>query len=195
MTRKSSDERQQEIVQAVLDLIAVEGTQGLTMGRIAARIGISAAALYRHFRGKLDIMHATVSSAFDRVAEELLHEAERKGKAMERLHRVFLAHLRFIDDHPGVARILFSEEVHFNAPELQRELSTRIGRLLRFIGGIIAAGVENGELSSTIDIDAAAALYLGLIQTQLLLWSVGGKQERLTSGAERLWELYRRALE
>ena len=194
MTRKSSDERQQEIVQAVLDLIAAEGTQGLTMGRIAARIGISEAALYRHFRGKLDIMHATVSSAFDRVAEELLREAGNDGGAMERLHRVFMAHLRFIEDHPGVARILFSEEVHFNAPELQRELNARIGRLLRFIGGIIAAGVKNGELSSEVDIDAAAALYLGLIQTQLILWSVGGKQGRLTSGAERLWELYRRAI-
>ncbi len=194
MTRKSSDERQQEIVQAVLDLIAAEGTQGLTMGRIAARIGISEAALYRHFRGKLDIMHATISSAFDRVAEELRREAGSEGRATERLHRVFIAHLRFIADHPGVARILFSDEVHFNAPELQRELNTRVGRLLRFIGGIIAAGVESDELSPEIDVETAAALYLGLIQTQLLLWSVGGKRKQLTSGAERLWELYERAL-
>ncbi len=194
MARKGTAERRKEIEAAVLDLIAQEGTHGLTMARIADRIGVSEAALYRHFSGKLAIIHAVISHSFDRVMEALVRAAG-SGGSMERLHRVFVAHLGYIEDHPGMARILFSDEVHFNAPELERELNTRIGQLLRFIGGIIAAGVEDGELSPAIDIDAAAALYLGLIQTQLLLWSVGGKQERLTSGAERLWELYRRALE
>ena len=193
MARKPTAERQLEIEQAVLDLIATEGTQGLTMARIAARIGVSEAALYRHFRGKIDIVYATISAAFDQVMNKLTQSAGN-GSAPTRLHRVFVAHLQFIEQHPGVARILFSDEIHFNASKLRRELNSRVGRLLLFVSDIIAAGVENDELSSTIDVEAAAALYLGLIQTQLLLWSVNEKRGRLMAGAEQLWALYARAL-
>lgn len=193
MVRKTTAERQQEIEQAVLDLIATEGIQGLTMSRIAARIGVSEAALYRHFHGKLDIVHATIAASFDRVMERLT-QAAGKGKALVRLYRVFVAQLRFVEDHPGMARILFSDEVHFNSPKLRRELDARIGRLLGFIADLLASGVESGELTPELDVHTAAALYLGLVQTQLLLWSVNGRKGRLTEGAERLWALYERAI-
>lgn len=193
MARKPTAERQVEIEQAVLDLIATEGTQGLTMARIAARIGVSEAALYRHFHGKLDIIYATIATSFDRVMNDLT-QAAGNGDATTRLHRVFVAHLQFIEDHPGMARILFSDEVHFNADKLRHELNARVEQLFQFVGGIIGAGVGNGELSSTINVDAAAALYLGLIQTQLLLWSVNERTGRLMTGAEQLWALYARAL-
>lgn len=193
MTRKPTAERQQEIEQAVLDIIAAEGIHGITMARIAARVGVSEAALYRHFRGKLDIMYATIAAVFDQVMATIV-QAAGNGRATVQLHRVFIAHLQFIEQHPGVARILFSDEIHFNAQELRRELDARVERLLKFITDLLASGVERGELSADLDADAAAALYLGLIQTQLLRWSVSGKRGRLTAGGERLWALYIHAL-
>ena len=193
MVRKSTAQRQVEIEQAVLDLIAAEGTRGITMTRIASRIGVSEAALYRHFHGKLDIIHATISDSFERVMESLTQAAGRGG-AMTRLHRVFVAQLQFIEDHPGMARILFSDEVHFNATELQRELNARVSKLLAFIADLLRAGVEEGELAADLDVAAAAALYLGLIQTQLLLWTMNGKEGKLAAGAQQLWALYARAL-
>jgi len=193
MARKPTAERQVEIEEAVLHLIATQGTQGLTMARIAAHIGVSEAALYRHFTGKLDIIHATIDASFDRVMEELI-QAAGDGDAVTRLHRVFIGQLQFIEDHPGMARILFSDEVHFNATELQRELNAHIAKLLRFIASLLRLGVKHGELPSNLDVEAASALYLGLIQTQLLLWSVNGKKERLMAGAEQIWALYVRVL-
>jgi len=193
MARKPTAQRQIEIEQAVLDLIAADGTRGITMARIAARIGVSEAALYRHFRSKLDIIHATIVASFGRVMEKLT-EAAGKGKALARLHRVFIAQLQLIEDHPGMARILFSDEVHFNAEVLRRELNAHVGSLLKFVSDIINAGIKEGELSREIEADAAAALYLGLVQTQLLLWSMKGKVGRLTTGAEDLWALYARGL-
>jgi len=194
MQRKPTAERQQEIEGAVLDLIATEGAQGLTMARIAARIGVSEAALYRHFRGKLDIIHATIAAVFDQVMNALTQAARGGGSVVTRLRRVFVVHLRFIEEHPGMAHILFSDEIHFNAPELRRELDARVKRLLGFVADLLTSGVESGELSKGLDVDAAAALYLGLIQTQLLLWSVNGKRGKLTAGADRVWTLYEGAI-
>jgi hypothetical protein len=123
-----------------------------------------------------------------------LAQAAGDGDATTRLHRVFVAQLQFIEDHPGMARILFSDEIHFNATQLQHELHARISKLLGFIAHLLSVGVRHGELSSDLNVKAAAALYLGLIQTQLLLWSVNEKTGRLMTGAEQLWALYARAL-
>jgi len=124
MSRKSSAERQQEIVQAVLSLIAEQGIQGVTMTRIADRVGITEAALYRHFRGKMEIVAATIDTTFDELYAILTVSADG-GTTCEMLKNVLTAHLRFIEKHPGMARILFSDEVHFNSPSLRKKLSQR----------------------------------------------------------------------
>ena len=70
MARKPTAQRQLEIEQAVLDLIAADGTQGITMTRIAARIGVSEAALYRHFHGKLGWTRLHQQDIVDLAAEK-----------------------------------------------------------------------------------------------------------------------------
>ena len=72
MTRKSTAERKQEIVQAVLALISKLGIHGVTMGRIADKVGITEAALYRHFDSKLGIIGATIDAAFDDLLAPVL---------------------------------------------------------------------------------------------------------------------------
>jgi AcrR family transcriptional regulator len=193
MARKSSDERRQEIVQAVLDLIAVEGIQGITMSRIAAKVGISEAALYRHFRSKLDIVHTTIGTVFDQILA-LLASAATTGDAPTDVQRVFTAHLRFIERHPGVARILFSDEIHFNNLALRNELNGRIVQLLDFIADFLSTGVAAGNLPQDLDVENAAVLYLGLIQAQVLLWTLEEKKYSLTARADRLWALYEKAI-
>jgi len=47
--------RQTQIIQASVAIIATKGIQGLTMKKIAASIGISEPAIYRHFASKNEI--------------------------------------------------------------------------------------------------------------------------------------------
>ena len=193
MTRKSSAERQQDIVQAVLSLIAESGVQGVTMARIAEQVGLTEAALYRHFKGKLAIVGATIDTAFD----ELLVTLESSGggeSILERLRDALTSHLNFIERHPGMARILFSDEVHFNSEELKQKLASRGDEVAQRIAGMFAQGKETGELDRDLDVQSAVVMYRGIVQAQVMLWT-HGKLQRLSESQEGVWTLFRRAIE
>ena len=193
MTRKSSPERKKEIVQAVLVLIAELGIQGVTMGRIADKVGITEAALYRHFDSKLSIIGATIDAAFDELLATLENSA-RGGAASEMLRSALVAHLEFIEKRPGVARILFSDEVHFNSPALQEKLAQRGGYVASHIAGLLRAGISTGELSKDLDVKSATVLYRGIVQAQVMLWAHAEKRVGLVENADGVWALYEKAI-
>lgn len=193
MTRKSSAERRQEIVQAVLVLIAELGIQGVTMGRIADKVGITEAALYRHFDSKLEIVGTTIDAAFDELLS-VLESSAPIGTASEMLRNALVAHLEFIEQRPGVARILFSDEVHFNSPHLQEKLARRGGQVAAHIAGLLRAGISTGELNVELDVKSATVLYRGIVQAQVMLWAHADKRTGLVENMGGVWALYEKAL-
>ena len=192
MTRKSTAERQQDIVQAVLSLIAELGIQGVTMARIAEQVGLTEAALYRHFKGKLAIVGATIDTAFDELLGAL--ESSESGESiLDRLREALRAHLGFIERRPGMARILFSDEVHFNSEELKQKLASRGEEVAQRIAGMLTKGMSTGELDENLDVQSAVVMYRGIVQAQVMLWT-HGKLQKLSECQEGVWTLYRRAI-
>jgi AcrR family transcriptional regulator len=64
-TRKSKAQRQREIVEVTLELVAEHGLQGATVSRIASAAGLSRGALYQHFENR----EAVLSAALELMAE------------------------------------------------------------------------------------------------------------------------------
>jgi len=56
MERQSTDIRQEQIKQAVLDIIYTDGLKNLSTRNLANRIGMSEGAIFRHFPTKQDII-------------------------------------------------------------------------------------------------------------------------------------------
>ena len=59
---KKFTERQQQIVEIAIKLIADKGIQNLTTKNLAKEIGISEPAIYRHFSSKLEILKAVITN-------------------------------------------------------------------------------------------------------------------------------------
>lgn len=66
-------DRQNQIIQESIQLIANKGIQGLTIKNISKAIGISEPAIYRHFENKDDIILAIISTMKQSTEEELSH--------------------------------------------------------------------------------------------------------------------------
>ena len=191
--RKSTEERQREIIEATLDLIAELGVQGLTTARLAERIGLSEASLYRHFDGKLDIVRHTIETIGQQLIRTLMTSAGQ-GTPSERLRRVLEAQLAFIEKRPGVPRILFSDEIHYNSEALREKLYDIMLRYSSFIENVLSEGVATGEFRDDLDLNAAAQSFLGLVQTQVLLWSLSDGRRAPTDRVEELWAMFQRGV-
>src|SRR5512139_508525 len=111
--RKPAGSRRLDIADAALKVIAEQGLARFTSKAIAREVGVSDAALFRHFATKEDI----VLAAIDRVEEILFADfPPAGGDPIERLGRFFRRRIQVIRESPGVASLVGSEQLSQAAP-------------------------------------------------------------------------------
>jgi len=197
VSRKTSKERKKEIVKATLELVGEEGLGSLRTSQIADRVGFSEAALYKHFSDKKEVLRAAIDTAGEDLMEALIGSIEGSylDDNLYKLKKAFETHMRFIRDHPGVTRLLFSEEVHVADEDLRHDLFEIITGYKNFIVGLLERAIEEGEVREDLDLDDAFTLYFGMIQSQILFWSLSGRKMSLESQVDDLWNLYIKVVE
>lgn len=95
--RKSQQERRKEILEATLQLISKYGVEGATVARIAAAVGITPGALYRHF----DSRAALIAEA-NRLANErskLWTDSSNEPDMLQRLQELGGTHAAWAEEH------------------------------------------------------------------------------------------------
>src|SRR3954452_9947246 len=95
--------RAREIVAAALGLVEEEGVGGLSMRRLAERLGIRAPSIYKHLPDKDALEAAVVSVGSERQADAV--ERAVAG-AEDQLAAVALAYCRFAQEHPHLYRLM-----------------------------------------------------------------------------------------
>ncbi len=194
-TRLPAAERRRLTVDTVIELAASESPDRITTEQIAQRMGITQGALFRHFASKEAIWEAVMGH----VAEQLLERVERAAREADgigaALQAMFMAHVRFVAEHPGVPRILFGE---LQRPEMTparhaaRMLVRHYGEHLQ---GLIRQGQARGELASSIDPATAASLFIGSIQGLVMQSLIDGDPAAMLQRAPAAYALLRRCLE
>jgi AcrR family transcriptional regulator len=119
----------QALVEATLELIAEKGPAGFTMSEAAKLAEVSAAAPYRHFTGREDLIAEVALQGYDLFAD-LLDFAWNDGqptvlRAFEAVGRAYLA---FARKHPGHYIAMFESGL---APNQTAELATAVERVNR----------------------------------------------------------------
>ncbi len=99
--------RRDEILEVARDLFLESGLEGLTMRRVARRVGISAPAIYRHFKNKNEILQHIVDQARRRFQERYFRA--RRGRSPKQRLRLAVRHyIDFALEHPHDYKIIFS---------------------------------------------------------------------------------------
>lgn len=94
--RSDGERRHRAILRAAADLASTHGLEGLTLGQLAARLGISKSGLFAHFRSKLELELATVEAAAEVFAEDVMKPASAAPPGVQRLvalSEAFLSHV------------------------------------------------------------------------------------------------------
>ncbi len=186
-TRKSADDRKAEIADAAIRLAADLGPDKLTTEKLAREVGISQAAIFRHFATKNDIWNAVAK----RIAQMMKAGAapEDGSGGAKKLHDVVMRHLRFIDRTPAIPAILFSRELHAENEKLRAFFAGVMARRQTLFSRMIAAEIEAGGFDAGLDADDAAYLILALIQGLAMRWSLDNRNFDLVEEGRRLLDL------
>ncbi len=192
---RSGEKRREEAILAVMELAAQDKPDQITTGRIARHMGLSQAALFRHFPSKESVWEAVMQWVADKLLERLDRAAAEAGTPLDRLQAMFLAHVRFVVRHPGVPRILFAELQHDRDTAPKRIARTLLQNYRQRILQHLRQAEAQGLLRQHADLDAAAVLFIGMLQGLVMQSLLQQDFQAMETMAPRLFDTYLRALE
>lgn len=186
----SREIRREQIAEAALELLARQGIKRLSVGAVARRIGVVPSAVYRHFRGKEEILSAAIERMGDRLLENVFRVTGVEENTVERLRLLMRLHIKTIREGYAGPRILFSEGIYGGGANHRAEVYRVIRRYLDRVTEVIRQGQRRGEIREELDPASAAIHFLGLIQPAATLWYFSEGKFDVTRHAERSFTLF-----
>lgn len=173
--RRSSKDRQQELINAALDIIATRGIAALSTRSLAESVGLSSGAIFRHFPS-LDALLEGVVAQVERVLETTYPPTTLPPR--ERLERFVEARSSAIGNQVGILRLFVSEQFSLALPkDGALRLSSCVEKTRKFVLDCLREGQEKGELRADIDAVALAPIVMGTMQMLALSTSHPKRRE------------------
>ena len=172
--RLSGEQRQREVVTAVLELARERGPDAITTHAIAHRMGVTQGALFRHFPDKQAIWLAVFAWIREALGARLDQATRGARSPLDAIARAFDAHLAFIAEHPGVPRVLFHELQYPAESPVRTEVRAMVGTYRRRLRSLFAQAKAQGELSKSLDVALAPLLFIGAVQGLVIQAALDG---------------------
>lgn len=180
MKSKDYTVRQIEIMEAAILRIDQCGIQELTIKNLAADIGLSEAALYRHFKSKNEIMMGLLSYFIfemkDRIAAII---SNKNSTPTEQLKEIFDSQLKTFKTKPAIVSVIFSEGIFQFNKELSDMVFAMMELMQNHISAIVKKGQEEGIYSEIIAETTISTIILGSMRMTVLKWKLSGHKLNL----------------
>ena len=127
------------VVAAALDILQAEGTSGVTMARVAEAVDASPMSLYRHVRGREELLESMLDELLERLDFDL-----PQGRAWQRNVRAWMENVRdhFLE-HPQILSLIEFEPGSYMSPPWIRACGT-------LVGPVRSAGFEGEALARAL---------------------------------------------
>lgn len=192
--RKNAEERRKEVLDVTLRLASQIGPDRITTEAIAKAVGVSQAAIFRHFPRKDDIWTAVVDWIRNQLTGRWLQADVVELSPERRLRSVVRSQLQLIHSNPGLPMILLSRELHTRNPLLRRGIVSILESFNRHLRTILEEGKNSGELSPDLDVPRAASLIIALVQGLALRWVLSDRSFDIVGEGERTLDLALRGM-
>lgn len=164
--RENTEARRKEIINAARKLIIRHGIEKLTLKRVAIEVGISEAAIYKHFKNKRDVLFGLV----DHIEENLMGDVERgradidNHKNIEIIENIFKSHMSGIEQRKGISYLIIAEIISLGDNKLNKKVMNILNRYMACIKDVIFEGIKCGEIKENLNVETAVTVYFGMIQ-------------------------------
>jgi TetR/AcrR family transcriptional regulator len=121
--------RRAQILQALASMLQTNPGQRITTAKLAAHVGVSEAALYRHFPSKARMFEGLIEfieeTLFSRINKIINEEKDTATRCQLILHLI----LGFAEKNPGITRILNGDALMGEQDRLRQRIAQLFERL------------------------------------------------------------------
>ncbi|MBL8917241.1 MAG: TetR/AcrR family transcriptional regulator [Myxococcaceae bacterium] len=160
--RRASEERQVELTDAALRLVATKGIAALTTRSLAAEVGLSTGAIFRHFASLEALLEAVVARV-EAVLDSTYPPADLPP--IERLQRFILARSNAVGNQLGILRLVLSEQFRLALSKSGSDrLTGCVEKTRSFVLVCLRDGQFSGELRDDLPAETLAPIVMGTVQ-------------------------------
>lgn len=188
-------QRQQDIVNAAISIIAEHGYKELTTKNLAQRMQLTEAALYRHFSSKHDLI-LKILDFFETISASVLSEISRKQLSpLERVHSFVMNRYRLFTANPELAKVIFSEELFRFDPEFLEHMQRITHSHAVAVISYLKDAQKQGLISSRLAPQALFRIIVGSMRFTVTQWNLCGQSFDLVKEGEKLFQTIKQLIE
>jgi TetR/AcrR family transcriptional regulator len=166
MDKANKISRKDQILQALARMLEAAPGQRITTAALAREVGVSEAALYRHFPSKARMFEGLIKFIEDTLFARITRIINEEDSAEIRCHNILLLLLTFCDKNPGMTRLLTGDALAGETERLRERIAQFFGRLEAQLKQVLREAQIRENLKTTIS---------PTVLTNLLLASVEGR--------------------
>jgi len=149
--RPKPGERRIQILQALAAMLEKPGAERVTTAALAATLGVSEAALYRHFASKAQMFEGLIEFIETSVFSLLNQIADGPHEARDKVRRMLTVLLQFADRNPGMARVMVGDALVFENDRLHQRMNLFFDKIEASLRQVLR---ESAATSATPTVDA-----------------------------------------
>jgi TetR/AcrR family transcriptional regulator len=162
--RPRPGERRLQILHTLASMLEAPGAERVTTASLAAKIGVSEAALYRHFASKAQMFEGLIDFVDQSVIGLIRQVTDREPAGSNQAARIVALLLQFAEKNPGMCRVMTGDALVLEHERLQE----RINLLFDKIEAQLRQSLKGQATDTpTADAQVAASVLVAFMQGRL----------------------------
>lgn len=168
VTTSSKPSRKQQILESLAAMLENNPGERITTAALAAAVGVSEAALYRHFPSKSKMFEGLIEFIEDTFFTRINLILSEEKTTLRRCEKVILLLLTFAERNPGLARMLTGDALTGETERLRARIAQMFDRVETQIKQILREAEIREQHQTTVPVASAAALIMAFIDGRVL---------------------------
>ena len=165
-------ERQKDTLRAAIAIIANQGYERLTTKNLATKIGVTEAALYRHFKSKREII-TMILSYFEDLSNRVLDEIRQTyNTPLENIRKFVEDRYILFSQHPDLAKVMFSEELFKNDPTFKGQFQCIMHKHKQVLEGYLIQAQKDGIIRKDLSPVYLFRIIIGSMRFTVTQWNL-----------------------
>lgn len=160
--------RRQQILEALADELEKHPGERITTAGLARAVGVSEAALYRHFPSKAKMFEGLIEFIEESIFSLINRILKEESSSLKRCENILSLLLGFSERNPGLTRILSGDVLTGETERLRIRVSQFYERVETQLKQVLREGEMNKELTLTIPVQAQANLLLAVVEGRII---------------------------
>lgn len=185
----SKTNRREQILQALALMLEEDSGKRITIAALARQVGVSEAALYRHFPSKARMFEGLIEFIEESLFERIRRILDETPEALPRCQQILTLLLGFAEKNPGLSRLLGGDALTGETARLRLRIHQLFERLETQLKQVLREAELREQRRPSLPASAAANLLMAYAEGRISQYVRSDFRRRPTEYWDDQWQL------